>query len=105
MKNGEIYNLKFTFLNLTKTLGSKPVVEFNEYSAENDLKLESVTPEGIKFFFEDMKRSSSHYSAWREYRTGYGKHEKNGDAIFQKMGILEPQNPNSKYFCFTSHLL
>ncbi len=39
IKGGEIHNLQFTFLNLTKTFGTHPVIEFSEINAEKDLKL------------------------------------------------------------------
>lgn len=101
IKNGEIWDLQFTFLNLTKTYGEHPVIEFNEISAEKDLKMSTVNSEGIKYFFDDLKQSSLHYAAWREFKNGFGKFETKGDENMAKIGILDPKNPRSKYFCFS----
>lgn len=91
-------------MNLTESFGSDPSLRFMKIKAERDLGFKEISPEGIKQFFEMLKSNPKNYAKWRQVRAGYGFTETKGDTLMKEIGILDPDNKNSKYFCFSSNL-
>ena len=67
--------------------------------------MDEINPWGFKKFQDTLKSDPKIYAKWREVWAGFGSAETKGDSIMKSIGILDPQNKRSKYFCFNSNLL
>lgn len=105
LSGGRVVNLEFTFLDLKRTYGENSSIFWHKLRAAEALGMQELSPTSIHEFWKRLKQDKKLFERWQEQRSGHSVKGDEGMKIFEKIGMVDDEKANSRYFCFLSNIV